>query len=308
VKTKYIKIILLISLVFLVVLLLVRKIPNTIEIVMVTKGYNFVQVERDETFEISFFISTKNSNFSNQNNIKSIAITDEINYLKFKLEDIILSEEKVYLKNKWYYNVLFSLKPLIEVTNNFTLEMIDAYLEIAFKNDSYAKLSIGSFSYYLFQENSQNLSITKLKGLVNTFNNNKRLVGVLIGIKNNTNKQIKITNIYPLDLNIKVAYKDIIKCNDFIQGETIKEILGYDYNLFEIEENVKLNLCVDDEIRIFIPLKYIKDIVINKMGFLIEYELDKETFYYCLDDFLFFESNDYLVNLKWLKFYTYEDS
>src|SRR5690606_19154080 len=104
------------------------------------------------------------------------------------------------------------------------------------------------------------------------------------------------------------SYNDILEDISFNQGKDINEILGYSYNLYNINNNIDLNLEFSESLNVFVPLKYKSDILLNKLGFLIEYEINNEIKYLVIDDFNFFET--YFLSIKKinnLKIYTYEN-
>lgn len=295
-----------ISILVLVIMIIVKKVPKTIEVTTFKKAYNMVLVSDDEYLEIPIFISNKNSFFTEKENIESIIISNNDESLKFNLDSISECSEKIHLKDKWFFKYIYKLKPIIDKTVDFTLEIINAKLEIDFKRGTNASISIGSLSIYAYNNTSDVIAISKLKGLVNEVDANT-LVGILIGIKNTSNKDLKIKNIYPLDANIIASYNEIIELNDFNQKESISKIVGYDYKLYENIYNDDLDVGLNDEIKLFIPLKYMDKLIVNKVGFLLEFEYDMQIQYFLIDDFLFFDSNDYLLSdIRGLVYYTYE--
>lgn len=294
------------SILVLLVIIITKNVPQLLEVTTFKKAYNMVLVNEDESLEIPLFISNTNSYFTEKANIESIIISNNDETLKFNLESINENKEKILLKDKWFFKYVYKLKPIIDKTVDITLEMKNAKLEISFKRGTNSSIAIGSLCIYSFNNTSENLSIIKLKGLVNDFDGNK-LVGVLMGLKNNTKEDLIIKNIYPLDININASYAEIIELNDFNQKENISYILGYNYKLYENIENDNLEISLSDEIKLFIPIKYKDRITVNKVGFLIEYVMNNELHYYIIDDFLFFDSNDYLISdIRGLVFYTYE--
>lgn len=305
-REKVVVLITSVSIVFLIVILFLSNVPKTIEITTFEKAYNMVQLDKSEQFEIPLLINIENSYVVDEKNIESICINNNLELVKLDLVKIIFQNEKINLNNKWFYKYSFILKPNLELNNDFSIEINDANLEISFKKGESIKIGIGSFSYYYFNSYKNDLSLSKLKGLVNDLKG-KTLVGVLIGLKNNKNSNVVIKNIIPLDLNINISSDEITYLHDFNQGEDISDILGYKYNLYEKHLNSEVTIEVNDEVNLFIPLKYQEKTIVNKLGFLIEYEIGNKRYYMCIDDFIFFDSNDYIKYSNNFIIYKYEN-
>lgn len=285
---------------------ILSKDEKNIELTTFKASYNMVQTSTDEAIEVAIFIDRENTYIVKKDNIVSTAIKDDNDIFALKLTDIINTKEELLLKNKVFYKYLFILKPNIEIDSSFSLEIKDAILELNYKQEN-IQLEIGSFSYYNYNYNEIDLGLSKLKGLVNEISSTKTLVGTLFNFKNNTNSLITITKIKALDINIELSISDAIKINDFNQGTLINDLLGHNYNtLFTESTSSNMNEEINNELSIFIPYKYKDNVVVNKIGFLVEYESDGIIKHFVIDDFLFFESSVFTeADFNNLKYYLY---
>ena len=294
-----------ISVIFILVIIIIKQVPRTIELTTFEKAYNIVQLSDEEVVEVPIYINYFDSYLVKKDNLANANINNNEDNLSFTVEDIINIEDITYLKNKKFYKYIFKLKPNIKLENDFILEMSNSYLELNYEQGVNVKICIGSFSYYYYSTSDSTLSVKQLKGLINTYED-KTLVGVLIGLKTSSNEEVRIKNIISLDLNVKASLDEIVLNKEFNQGDSINDLLGYDP--FTQKESKNLNLVVEKEVSLFIPLKYQKNVLLNKLGFLIEYEEAGITKYLCIDDFIFFDTSLYSVKrINNLKYYTYEN-
>ena len=306
-KNKIIIGIIALSFIALVVIILSSKVPKSIDITTFESAYNVVQFSDEENIEIPIFISMEDSYIINKDNVISSKIKNDQDSIAFNINRIVDTEEKALIKNKRFHKYILILNPVLKLEDDFTLEIDNAILEINYSQGINININIGSFSYYYYSTSGNDLSISKLKGLVNTYTD-KLLVGVQIGLKSNTDDVIKITNIKALDTNVILAKSSIVLNKDFTQGAKIDDFLGYTYDPYGDFEDRDFNIILDKEYNLFIPLKYKKDILLNKLGFLIEYEINGVTKYFCIDDFIFFNTNLYSEKrINNLKLYTYEN-
>lgn len=306
-RNKIIGISIFISIIMILVIVLIKQVPKTIELTTFEKAYNIVQLSDEETIEIPLYINYLDSYLVKKENLANANINNNEDSLSFTLEDITAIDDVTYLKNKKFYKYIFKLKPNINLDTDFTLEMENSYLELNYEQGVNVKIGIGSFCYYYYKTEASALAVKQLKGLINTYED-KTLVGVLIGLKNSSSTEIKIKKIIPLDLNVNASLDEIVLNKEFNQGVEIDDLLGYQYNPLGSGTTEDIEIVVKDETSLFIPLKYIKNVLLNKIGFLIEYEENGVIQHLCIDDFIFFDTTLYSVKrINNLKYYTYEN-
>jgi len=307
VKKKLIVGIAIVSIIFLVIIILIKQVPKTIELTTFEKAYNIVQQSTEECIEIPIYINYLDSYLVKKENIDNLSIKTNDEKLAFTVNKIKPTEAKTVLKKKVFYEYVFILNPSITLEDDFHIEMENAYLEINYVQGVKVLVKIGSFSYYFYNNDDSTLSVKQLKGLVNTYED-KTLVGITLGLKNNHANKITIKDIIPLDRNVDAALAEITFDKDYNQGDSIDQILGYKYDLYKENQINTFNLEIEDELNIFIPIKYKQDILLNKLGFLVMYEINEELRYLCIDDFTFFNTSLYsLKRINNLKFHVYEN-
>ena len=113
----------------------------------------------------------------------------------------------------------------------------------------------------------------------------KDIYGLCIGVKNKTSDNVKVVGIEVLNRNYKTSETEI-KEIDYIPDFTdeVSDILGYEYNYFEIKEVDSLSIYIDgnEQKILFIPLKKVGNFSSNIFGIMIEVETDgvKKNIYY----------------------------
>jgi len=316
-KLNIVYILLGISLVVILIISIVAKVPKTVQVTTFKKSYSYVsKYQENEEIIINVYINQLDSYITQGENIESSYITDNNNedHIILNLKKVNNCQEKISLnKDEFHlFQYIFDIEFLTD--SDFSLEIDNAYLCLEYAQDDFIKIGIGSFSFYKVEGfGSEDLSIARLKGVVNTVNNVKTLVGIAINFKNNNTIDLTITNIIPLVLKVETSNNDVKKLNSFNynSGDTIKSILGYEFNPYQSNSSdIDLNLQIndlEDDYYIF-PLKHQNIYPVNKVGFIVEYEIDniKKKMYF--DDFTFFTSSKYSKNeINKLIYYTYEN-
>ena len=314
-KRKYLFFTLLIISISIVIFVIVRaKIPSTVTISTIPKAYNCVSlIDEDDLFNVDIFADTKKSFIGEAENIAEAYITNEEGeYLKLKIKGIKLSSDRIIISGKSYFLYSFIFKIDFNPITEFTFEITSALLTINYRNGVAIQINIGSFSYYKFASFSSDfLSVSKLKGLVNEIEGHKTLAAVEIGLSNDTDFDIIITSIIPLDLNVVFSTSDLVISTDlkYRPDDEIESLLGYPYQFRPpIPSNFTYRLDAGAKVSFLIPLKYYRLIHLNKLGFIIKYTVGGDANQLIYDDFTFFNTKE-LSNktLKELVLYTYEN-
>lgn len=244
IKKIFLPIIIFLISVLIVINFLAYKSPQESKIISQQQAYSLTE---DSDFNILLYANRKTA-YQEKEAILDIYLSnlDETKKLALELKSIKTTNEYKYLEEK-YKQYLYSFI-LPEIKADYYIE--DAYLFIRLKNGHEKTLKIGSFDYYLKE---QNLNLTELSGrryddfpTLSTINLKFSLeedifidhlylsknLFVYVGktIKDNElltvsiPKQDKITN----HLAIKLTYQ--------VQGEPYTEILPY-YLFYETNEN-----------------------------------------------------------------------
>lgn len=280
--------------------------PKKINLTTVKKSYSNVSLfEENDSYNIQIYINQKNSYITDKDKISSIYISDkeEDNQIKMDLLNLIyVGKSKIDEKTYYIYN--YNIKPLL--INHDDIEIDNAYLIINYHNFKNVKIHIGSFSSYKVENfNKSDLGISRLKGIVNTINNKKTLVGLALELNNESSKNIDIIGIRFFDPNIKVGDYKLSDFSMILSNSNLSDHLGYQYNInntFNNEIDFKLN----EKDTLLISLMYENHYKIADLGFQIIYKIDQEEFVYNYDKFHFFTDYENIVFIDELTFYTYE--
>lgn len=299
------------SLIVVIIIAIIFKPQNTIELTTFPQAYNIVSLlDEKDHLSINLYINQRDSYLINCDNISYAYINDkQNNQLKLKINRIEATGEYLQTNRKKYYGYQFRFEVPINVTSELTLTLKEANLILEYIQGIKVEIGIGSFSYYKVPNyGGEEITINKLKGVVNEIEGSKTLVGLGLGIKNHMNQPVIIKRIIPLDVNIFVSSQDYQEIDSFETTNDISNLLGYRYDVNYQKNSDNLNLEIKDEGFYLFPLKYIKNIMINKLGFIIEYEVDTEIKRLYYDDFTFFSTNQQLEsNINQLVFYRYEN-
>lgn len=286
-----------ISVVLVAIMMIVLKPSSTVKLTTVKKAYSYVSCfQEEENMQISILINDLNHSITNKEKYSSISIADKAhhNEIVISLEEIEYSDETCMINNETFYQYIYSFCLPFKTEDKFLLEIEEAYLCMQYRNID-INLAIGSFSYYkvpYFGDGKAYLSISKLKPIVNDFNQEKILVAVVVGINNQTKQEIIIKKIVALDLNLQFDGADFTILEDEVfPNSNISTLLGKSYTIHsmkDIDSEVFLTIPPNTAINYLLPIKYHGTLKTNKMGFLIEYTIGAEsnTLYY--DEFLFF--------------------
>lgn len=306
-KTKIVLTFIGVSVLTILIVIFVRKIPKTIEVTTFEKSHSFIQANDDELFELALFFNKPTNYLVDKDNVTSVNLKNNEEIFKFNLVKVEYTSETLSLKDSIYYKYNFYLTPTLKLEDDFSFEITNCLLDLTYKQGVNLSIGIGSFSYYYFKDNSADIRLTKLNGLINDFDE-KTLVGINLSLSSNEEKEIKINKIQVLDLNVAISSNDIKSNINFTQGEDINSVLGYNYDLFSLTQEEDLNLSFENNINLFIPLKYRDKLYTNKVGLKIEYEINGEIKYFWIDDFTFFETKIYTkYQINNLKYYLYEN-
>lgn len=278
------------------------------------KSYNYVsEVTEEEEIIIAIDFNKKNSFITQKEAIDSCYISDKNEDNKRQL---ILNSIKFYqqikIKDESYYEYKYSFRFNIEASSNEDFIIENAYLIINITDGAPIKLNIGDFNYYKVNkiQNDECLRISKIKAIVNTINERKRVVALNIKIENKTNQELIIKEFKIFNHNINIDSTKILSIEQEINhNSNIKEIIS-DYNYLNSCNNIlDIIITPNENLDLLIPLVYKKDIVSNNFGFGLNYLVDSKINNYIYDDFTYFENISYEdKEIKDLQYYYYESN
>lgn len=286
---------------------------ESFNIITFKKAYSIIMdSNKDNLLEILLFINNKNVSFLDKDKLENIYIADENEdiLVKFLPVNIVDREYMQEIKGSNYnlYSYIFRFSD--EIENSQELSIDKAYFNVTCC-DNDMKIEIGSF--YLFNipyyGSTNDISISRLKPLVNKINNNETLLGFGIEINNKEKEEIVINNIKLLNNSVIASLNDIISINDFNTNDNIKDVLGYDFDYKKtdlITNNINIEIDKETKSYLFVPLKYIYDYVINSLAIEITYLINETEYKIYLDQFTFFVNEIISSPAYEVKIYTYD--
>lgn len=288
---------------------------DSYKVTTIKTSYNITSTikEKDEIV-IPIYSNNKKCDLVDIKKVANCYICDssEENSFLLTLNRIEEGENTLQINQEEFYeyNYYFSINNNINSEYNLSIEK--AYLKIILKEKE-IKMFIGSLSYYKilsYGDEYKSLDLVSLKAIVNELDEEKSIVGVVIGLRNNSTTPITVNNINLLDINLKAATNEIKIINELPDStDNISELLGYTYNPKEFIDSseLKIEIKATDTIYLLVPIKKIGEIYTNRFGLQINYLYSNTQRTYYLDDFLYFKSNR---NLKYEDFeiITYENN
>lgn len=276
--------------------------PKTQKMTVVKEAYNLLTYdEKDNEISVIFLINKNNSDMLDKNKIINSYITNDLEdeIMQVKVEEINYLE-KVKIKKERFYKYFFKISFKTLLKTDFLLE--EAYLKLNYSYGLEAKFNIGSFCYYYENNNYSDISISNLKSTIEDINNKKTITGIALKISNNKESIINIKNIKILDINIDISDIKLIDISNIKVNDDLINITGKEYDLND--DKIEMNdYLLNDELSLFITLKYNKHYEINSFGIMIEYIENNTLKRYYLYPFCFFNNYERLINIEELQFY-----
>ena len=278
---------------------------NDVSITTFKKSYNYLTTvdEENEEMEVLLYITNKNASLTDINKINNCKLYDDESEINLLIKKITYLDYSQNIKGDIFhlFSFVFELPKIsTNISDNNTdcveVKMKTARLQLNLNNYD-IDMGIGSFYYASVPSiGNENLSISKLKPIVNMVNTNKTLVGLNIGFTNNTNKELIINKITFLENGIYASTNNIKKNElEFQSSEDISKILGYKYNCLDTDENkiedTYLVLDANETVEYIVPIKYETEYPVSSCGIMINFSIDGVSQKLYFDDFLFFKDN-----------------
>lgn len=292
----------------LVILMLYITRSDILYIASYKQNYSLVSNgDEEKEFTVPIYVSDKKSFIVNMEKLSNSYVSsfDDSEKIEVKVNKIIDMKNNKEINNEKYFLYHFIIKINLDIDDEFKIMLSEAYLNIEYPSyeASIVRINIGSFSYikvpYYGALNNE-ISLTKIKPIVNYVGNKKTLVGLNIDFKNNGNQNIVLKQINIYDSNIYVSTDNIIsKKEEFLSGDNLSKILGYTYLYVDGNyNNSDINILIsgNEEVSYIIPFKYLKECIINKVGFEIVYEINNEVYKLYYTDFKYFDDNTKTIN------------
>ncbi|NLD26245.1 MAG: hypothetical protein GX661_02670 [Acholeplasmataceae bacterium] len=271
------------------------------------KAYNLVGLYQDsEELEVNIYISGKDPFLIRRENISSCYLSDAQSEDRLHLELLAIEKQAAALEigQDLYQQYQFQFLLDFNTTGEVTIEMPQAVLNLEMLQTDAVRIGIGSFTLNKISSfGSEDLRIARLKGIVNHLNYRKTLVGIAMEIVNKSEKEMTLTGMVPLDVNIKPT-TSISKLPNlqFYSGENLNVILEMG------EEDTNIVLAPGTNAYFLFPITYKTTLPLNKLGFCLEYQSNEEYKKLYFNEFTFYNSYAYSAEeVSGLVIYNYEN-
>ena len=287
--------------------------PKNIVVTTLKTPYNimseinedYLSEKNNDSFCIKLYVNQERTYYTNIDKIVNSEIEGDNSIYHLKIEDIIKTEYSYILFNDKYYQYNYYFTFDFKFDDNYIDEIKDAKLKMTFSNGIISTLSIGSFSFYKYKDNlsEDSLFLASIKII-----HDDKITGLMLGIRNFSNKDIVINKVDCLDANIK-------KLNAIMEVESDANLKEDDikmyYNTYPnvIDNNTSITICKNDIKYFVIPIIYEDDeldILPGSFGFKVHFIIDGVEIDYYISKMLLF---DYIFNVNEdeLIFYEYEN-
>ena len=302
--------------------------PKNIVVTTLKTPYNimseinedYLSEKNNDSFCIKLYVNQERTYYTNIDKIVYSEIEGDNSIYHLKIEDIIETEYSYILFNDKYYQYNYYFTFDFKFDDNYIDEIKDAKLKMTFSNGIISTLSIGSFSFYKYKDNlsldslskdylsEDKLSLDSLSLASIKIIHDDKITGLMLGIRNFSNKDIVINKVDCLDANIK-------KLNAVMEVESDANLKEDDikmyYNTYPnvIDNNTNITIFKNDIKYLVIPIIYEDnelDILPGSFGFKVHFIIDGEEIDYYIPKMLLFDCI-FNVNEDELIFYEYEN-
>ena len=280
----------------LIVLHLDKPSKSMVHLLTVYKDYSRIITKPEETISIPIYSDYEDTFLLDKEAITSSYISNEINSLEIKIDNIRKTEDINKLDEETYTLYYIDISFPYNLTSEQIIDISDCKLSLTYINDESIDLEIGNM-YLMFnpiEENNQ-ISLYRMFALTNFYNGKEFISAIVFGLTNMTCENIKITEI---DNNIQTMNLDIdeAKFIDEINNvhESIESIIRHEYNpIGIISFSTSIDL-INDKLLV-VPIKY-EDVIqtTNRFPLIIKYIYQDKEYSYIIDDFMFFETHNTL--------------
>lgn len=280
--------------------LIIKSRPKELRLTIVPDSNNYVSLKSEQAkIDFIIYVNQNNSYLTDLNSINRTYIADvmEDNLYSLQITQISYLNEVAISQNQYYrYQFSFTSDSLEE---SFYLDK--AYLILEY-NVCKVKMYIGSFSSYkLDSYDSPHLRINYLKGIVNSNQDKKILVGVILGFKKEINKKIIITRITPLNDDTKINHYELFD-KEVTSQTNINELVSISYDINDCYQETTQQEVINDQ-KLLCTLGYCQIYEINTLGFQIDYLVDNKSYTMYYNPFTFYENYEQYVKISDLTFY-----
>jgi len=301
-KTKIIGGLISFLLIILSILLFIKDDP-LVKVVISPKCYSIMKSSDIETFKVTILANELDSYYFNADYISNISITSNTSeIIPVILKDISKSNEGYLYNNELYYFLDFELSIGFN-SDDYLIELEQAYLNIDYNNTKTMELFIGEFNYLFYEEENPDISLNNLLATHALVNNIDTTTGLFLNLGNLSNHNITISK-------VELGTNKVLANNFHLEEVTVipsisnlpEEILGidyYNYNLYGEYPNSSILLRKNNEVMFYVPFSYMGDIsYLYRFYVKVYYVIDSVEKVYIIDDFPYINTANYKPELE----------
>lgn len=283
-------------------LMFIQENPKT-EIIISPKIYSIMKSSDNEVFRITVLTNDLDSYYFNADYISNINLSsDGEDIVPLVISDIIKSNELYFYKNKQYYFITLELS-LGFSSDDFLINIDNAYLDIRYSNTEEIKIFIGEFNYYFYDEENYDISLNNLFSTHDLINNVNTVSGLYLNLGNLRDLNITINK-------IEIGSSDVLTNNFYFNeiyvipemSHTPEEILyidNYNYHNYGEYTSNSILLRKNNEVMLYVPFSYTGDIdYLYRFFVKVHYVIDSEEKVFVIDDFPYINTSNYKEELE----------
>ncbi|MDD3191872.1 MAG: hypothetical protein PHP41_03880 [Bacilli bacterium] len=247
------------------------------------------------------YCNQKKNPLTDKNSVLRIYLQNNDYCFQIELKDIQLVSRH-FLDKKYYY--LYQFTFVIPFQHPFIMR--NASIHFYLMNEKHIEMNIGEFSYYHVEEyHSMDWGISTLKAIVNTVQNKKVVVGILLHFYNMTSEEITIHLVSPL--NPVMENKQLIAVDEssIASSTSINNWLLEPYGTFS---KPITGITFQNEVNILAVVYYNELYQIPTFALKIDYNVNEEVKTAYLETFTYFHDHQQDILLSEIVFYRYENN
>ena len=280
----------LILIVLIIAMTLVLFVREEQELIIISKDYVYSVYHSDnyETIDIELLTNNKDDYHFEKDYVISANIYNEDQELSVSVVNISTYNESISYLDKEFNQVMIELK-LPFISNDYLVEIEDAYLEIVYDNNESINISIGEINYLFLENYGRDISLNNLSATHEEYLGVNTVGGVNIELGNLADHNINITNIDILSKSIHINKHYINEQDACEYTATVHECLDTELNIFSAplgEEELYILLGKNNTTQLYLPLTYSgKYKFIYEFALVIDYEVNGQKLQTIIDDF-----------------------
>lgn len=269
---------------------LVLLIKEEKELIIISRDYvySIYHTNNYETIDIELLTNNKEDYHFEESYIIATTIYNETQELSVNITEITTDDNLIQFQNNELNQVIIKLE-LPFISNDYLVEIEDAYLEIIYDNNESINISIGEVNYLFNEHINRTISLNNLSATHELYKGVNTLGGVNIELGNLTEHNINITNIDILSNSIHINKHYIKEQPACEYTSTVSDCLDTEFTIFNAplsDEEVNILLGKNNIISLYLPLTYTEKYpFIYKFALVIDYEVNGEHGQAIIDDF-----------------------